>query len=65
MSNSKDPTYAKWEAKNAMVMSWLLHSMQLSTSNNYSFLSTAKAIWDSVTKTSLKRGNKARMYDLH
>lgn len=47
-----------------MVMSWLLHSMQPHIANNYLFLSTAKAIWDSVPKTYSKRGNKARMYEL-
>lgn len=39
--------------------------MQFSISNNYLFLPTTQAIWDCMTKTYSKRGNKSRMYDLH
>lgn len=39
--------------------------MRSHISNNYLFLPTTKAIWDFMTKTYSKRGNKARMYDLH
>lgn len=39
-----DSTFEKWEAENAMVMSWLIHSMQSHISNNYLFLPTTKAI---------------------
>lgn len=65
MPKSNDPSFAKWETENAMVMSWILYSMQLHIANNYLFLPIAKAIWDSATKTYSKKGNKARMYDLH
>lgn len=44
MPKPTEPTYAKWEAENAMVMAWLFHSMQPSISNNYLFLPTTKAI---------------------
>lgn len=60
MPNTNDPAYKKWDAKNVMVMSWLLHSMQPNIANNYLFLSTAKAIWDLV-----KKASKAGLYDFH
>lgn len=44
MADLKDATYAKWEAENAMVVSWLLYSMQPNIANNYLFPATAKAI---------------------
>ncbi|KAF6174820.1 hypothetical protein GIB67_010646, partial [Kingdonia uniflora] len=37
-----DPTYAKWMADNAIVISWLIHSMQPSISVGYMFMKTAK-----------------------
>lgn len=65
MPNSKESTFAKWEVENAMVMSRLLHSLQPNIANNYLFLPTTKVIWELVTKTYSKKGNKACMYDLH
>lgn len=65
MPNTKDPTYQKWEAENTMVMSNSYIPCSLNIANNYLFLTTAKAIWDSIAKTYSKSGNKVRLYDLH
>ena len=37
-----DPEYEVWDAENSMVISWLLHSMQLEINKTYLLLSTAK-----------------------
>lgn len=55
MPNSKDSTYTKWQAENALVMSWLLHSIQPNIVSNCLFLTTAKAIWEIVTQAYKKR----------
>jgi hypothetical protein len=52
-----DPTYDKWEAKNSIVMSWLLHSMQPKINQGYLFLRTAKEDWDAAAQTYPKMGN--------
>lgn len=39
-----DPTYAKWEADDSLVMSWLIHSTEPSISKTCLFLSSSKSI---------------------
>lgn len=66
-TKAPDPTSAtfpKWEAENAIVMSWLLHSMKPEISHTFMYLPTSKAIWDSMIQAYSRKGNKARMYDL-
>ena len=59
-----DLKYEVWDAKNSMVMSWLLHSMQLEIGKTYLLLSTAKDIWESVLKTYSKVGVPSQIFEL-
>ena len=43
--STNDPTYKKWRAENAMVMAWLINSMDEDTSSNYVYYTRAKDIW--------------------
>ena len=48
-----------------MVMSWLLHFMQLKISQTYLFLSTAKEILDAISQTYSKSGITTQVYELN
>ena len=48
--NKTYPTYSSWVADNSIVMAWLINSMELKIGQIFMFLSSAKAIWDSVRK---------------
>ena len=39
-----DPSYKKWHADNALVMSWLVHSMEIAIANFYLSMATARDI---------------------
>lgn len=43
-------TYAKWDAKNASIIAWLLYSMEPQISDNYLCLGTVKQVWDVVSQ---------------
>lgn len=44
-----DPKFDSWDAKNSMIMSWLLNSIQLEILKTYFFsLSTTKEVWDAT-----------------
>ncbi|KAA0038340.1 uncharacterized protein E5676_scaffold506G001230 [Cucumis melo var. makuwa] len=45
-----DPLFATWDAKNSMVMTWLVNSIVEDISCNYMCYSMAKELWDSVTQ---------------
>lgn len=59
-----DPTYAKWEADDSLVMSWLIHSMEPSISKTCLFLSSSKSIWDSLARTYSVEGHIGLVYEL-
>ena len=59
-----DPQHAVWDAKNSMVMTWLVNSMEEDISSNYICYSTAKELWDSVTEMYSDLGNKSQIYEL-
>lgn len=41
-----DPKYEVYCAKNKMVMTWLVHSMNTKISENYLLANTAQEIWE-------------------
>ena len=43
-----DPNFQTWTTENAVVMAWLLNSMEPTIVKTYLFLSTVKEIWDAV-----------------
>ncbi|KAJ0010983.1 hypothetical protein Pint_34347 [Pistacia integerrima] len=59
-----DKTYAIWDAENSMVMTWLVNSMTEEISANYLCDSTAKELWDNVTKMYSDLGNQSQVYEL-
>lgn len=40
----EDPTYPTWDAKNSMVMTWLVNSIKEDISTNYMWYNTAKEL---------------------
>ncbi|TXG57096.1 hypothetical protein EZV62_018409 [Acer yangbiense] len=61
---SIDAQHATWDAKNSMVMAWLVNSMEEDISSNYLDNSTAKEIWDSLTEMYSDLGNQSQIYEL-
>ena len=41
---SMNPSYATWDAKNSMIMTWLVNSMEEDISSNYMCYSTAEEL---------------------
>lgn len=62
--NSTDPTYAKWEADNAWVISWSILSIEPSINKMCLFLSSAKHIWDYLVWTYSEEGHIGLIYKL-
>ncbi|KAL5772429.1 hypothetical protein ACOSQ2_012353 [Xanthoceras sorbifolium] len=56
-----DPSYNSWEARNSQI---LINSIILGISKSFLFLSNAKEIWDSVTRTYSKKGKATRIFEL-
>ncbi|KAL4192820.1 hypothetical protein AMTRI_Chr06g173890 [Amborella trichopoda] len=48
---TNDPSHNESERENLTVMTWLLHSMQLSISRGLLFPKTTKDIWQVLAKT--------------
>lgn len=46
--NKPDPTWKKWKAKNSLIMSWMINSMEPNIGKPYLFLSTARKVWEDV-----------------
>ena len=60
----EDPTYAKWEVDNYLVMSWLTHSMEPDIAETFFEMATAQDIWDTLAETYSRKGNVAQIYEL-
>ena len=60
----EDPTYGKWEVENYLVMSWLVHSMELSIAAFFLEMETTPDIWDTLAQTYARKGNIAEVYEL-
>lgn len=57
--NKKDEVaFQTWKAKNLMVMTWLVNSMEPKIGQTFVFINT-KEIWDAVNETFLGLGNSA------
>ena len=59
-----DPTYAAWDTQNALVMSWLINSMEEHIGSLYLVHSTPKVIWDKVRLTYSDLENSAQLCEL-
>ena len=62
--SEEDPKYNDWGADNALVMTWLLQSMQPQISKGFLFVKTVKELWDAVQETYSSVGNFAKLYEL-
>ncbi|EXC33077.1 ADP-ribosylation factor GTPase-activating protein AGD4 [Morus notabilis] len=51
-----------WESENALIMSWLINSMEPTISKTYMFLATAQEIWEAAKETFSDLGNSAQNY---
>ena len=56
---STDPVYIIWDAKNSMVMMWLVNSMEEDISSNYMCYSTAQELWENVNQMYSDLGNQS------
>ena len=61
---TSDPNFESWKAKNSLIMSWLLNSMQPKIAKPFLFLAMVKEIWDVVTHTYSKQGDAAQVFEL-
>ena len=57
----EDPNYAKWDAENSMVMTWLVNSMEEEIGSNYMCYSTAQELWESVSQMYSDMGNQSQV----
>lgn len=60
----EEPSYATWDAENAMVMTWLINSMNKDIGSNYMYYSTAEELWDNVNQMYPDLGNQSQVYEL-
>ena len=56
---STDAQHATWDAKNSMVMAWLVNSMEEDISSNCPGYLIAKEMWDSLTEMYSDLGNQS------
>ena len=59
-----DPMYAAWDAKNSMVMTWLVNSMVEEINTNYMCYDIAKDLWDNVSQMYSDFGNQSQVYEI-
>ncbi|XP_074374435.1 uncharacterized protein LOC141714838 [Apium graveolens] len=62
--SSTDPSYNMWDTQNALVMSWLINSMEEQIGSLYLVHSTAKVIWDKVKVAYSDLDNSAQLCEL-
>ncbi|KAK3226014.1 hypothetical protein Dsin_005876 [Dipteronia sinensis] len=59
-----DAQHVVWDAKNSMVMSWLVNSMEEVISANYLGFSTTKEMWTSLKQMYSDLGDQSQIYEL-
>ncbi|GAV87024.1 LOW QUALITY PROTEIN: UBN2_3 domain-containing protein, partial [Cephalotus follicularis] len=53
-----------WLSKDALVMSWLLHSIEPALSPQYMMIESAKDIWDAISRQYSQKNNYAQAYEI-
>ena len=61
---ANDANYPAWDAKNSMVMTWLVNSMEKDISWNYMCYHTTNELWDNVNQMYSDLGNQSQVYKL-
>ena len=59
-----DPSYSSWDTDNALVMAWLINSMEEHIGSLYLVHNTTKAIWDKVQLSYSDLENSAQLCGL-
>ncbi|GAV82002.1 UBN2_3 domain-containing protein [Cephalotus follicularis] len=54
----------KWLSEDALVMSWLLHSIEPALSPQYMMMESAKDIWDAISRQYSQKNNYAQAYEI-
>ncbi|GAV88442.1 UBN2_3 domain-containing protein, partial [Cephalotus follicularis] len=54
----------KWLSEAALVMSWLLHSIEHALSPQYMMMESAKDIWDAISRQYSQKNNYAQAYEI-
>lgn len=60
----EDSTYATRDAKNSMVMTWLVNSIDKDISSNYMCYPMAKELWDNINHMYSNMGNQSQIFEL-
>ncbi|XP_028122801.1 uncharacterized protein LOC114319934 [Camellia sinensis] len=56
--------HTQWISENALVMTWLINSMQPTISRSFLLLDTAHKIWTAAAQMYSQQGNDAQAYEL-
>ncbi|XP_052206376.1 uncharacterized protein LOC127810847 [Diospyros lotus] len=59
-----DPAHSVWDAKNSMVMTWLVNSIDEDISSNYMCYPTTKELWDNVNQMYSDLSNQSQVFEL-
>ena len=62
--STEDATYDKWEMKNSIVMTWLIHSLTPEIGEGFLDMAIAQDIWETMAKTYSRKGNSAQIFEL-
>lgn len=54
----------KWKSKDALVVSWLIHSMDAHLSAQYVMMTSAKEMWDALAQQYSHRNNYAQAFEI-
>ena len=60
----EESTYATWDPKNSMIMTWLINSIDEDISSNYMCYSTVNELWDNANQMYSDLGNQSQVYEL-
>jgi hypothetical protein len=61
----EDPMFATWITESQKVKSWLIDSMSPLLMQRFIRLSTAKEIWEAVSKTFYDGSDETRLFELN
>ena len=61
---SSGPEFTTWCEKNALVMTWLINSIQPTISRTFVLMDSAHEIWSAAAQLYSQQGNDAQAYEL-
>lgn len=63
--DDKDSTYVDWFADDAVIISWMLFSMEPAVARGVTMMQPAKKIWDALRKTYGYRKNVSKTFQVY